>query len=418
MNNQNNFQNNGMNNPQQPQMGMQQPVQPQMGVQQPQMGMQQPVQPQMGVQQPMQQPAQPSKLKMSLDEAKNATKTQKQNALNESAEKLGLAPKQVKFVNIAIVICIIAFAISLLFAHKAAFVDFDDMLITTSGILVVLAASFLFAPKSTRAIGMVSGFGIVVYVLMAMITFFVANSVTDNIISAITKNSGTSETYIAAVVLSQIAWILLGGLVGTYFMLFFKNTENGEVFQSKPTHLEKMTNFALFVPVVFALISLILQIVYASSDVNTGAAVFITNSIFYFVIFALIVVAFCGIINRDKLNWIFVSGTNLLVIFTFIFEYVYKNSGRKSFVTGVDTTVFVFELLAFLVYTASAAYIMLTVYKRLPHKNLLFNHNLHLTKCKVECNNQLLTKHKVKCNNLNDLLCSSKKSEFFIHFFL
>lgn len=95
MNNQNNFQNNGMNNPQQPQMGMQQPVQPQMGVQQP---MQQPVQPQMGVQQPMQQPAQPSKLKMSLDEAKNATKTQKQNALNESAEKLGTTPKNAKLV--------------------------------------------------------------------------------------------------------------------------------------------------------------------------------------------------------------------------------------------------------------------------------------------------------------------------------
>lgn len=343
MNNQNNFQNNGMNNPQQPQMGMQQPVQPQMGVQQ-----------------PVQQPAQPSKLKMSLDEAKKATKTQKQNALNESAEKLGLAPKQVKFVNIAIVICIIAFAISLLFAHSAAFVKFDDILITTSGILVVLAASFLFAPKSTRAIGMISGFGIVVYIVMAMIVFFVTNSIT----SAITKNSGTSETYIAAVVLSQIAWILLGGLVGTYFMLFFKNPENGEVFQSKPTHLEKMTNFALFVPIVFALISLILQIVYASSDINTGAGVFITNSIFYFVIFALIVVAFCGVINRDKLNWIFVSGTNLLVIFTFIFEYVYKNSGRKSFVTGVDTTVFIFELLAFLVFTASAAYIMMTVYKR------------------------------------------------------
>lgn len=339
MNNQNNFQNNGMNNPQQPQMGMQQPVQPQMGVQ---------------------QPAQPSKLKMSLDEAKKATKTQKQNALNESAEKLGLAPKQVKFVNIAIVICIIAFAISLLFAHSAAFVKFDDILITTSGILVVLAASFLFAPKSTRAIGMISGFGIVVYIVMAMIVFFVTNSIT----SAITKNSGTSETYIAAVVLSQIAWILLGGLVGTYFMLFFKNPENGEVFQSKPTHLEKMTNFALFVPIVFALISLILQIVYASSDINTGAGVFITNSIFYFVIFALIVVAFCGVINRDKLNWIFVSGTNLLVIFTFIFEYVYKNSGRKSFVTGVDTTVFIFELLAFLVFSATAAFIMMTVYKR------------------------------------------------------
>lgn len=361
MNNQNNFQNNGMNNPQQPQMGvqqpqmgMQQPVQPQTGMQQPvqpQMGMQQPVQPQMGVQQPMQQPAQPSKLKMSLDEAKNGTKTQKQNALNESAEKLGLAPKQVKFVNIAIIICIIAFAISLLFANRTLFVHFSDTFITTSGILVVLATSFLFAPKSTRAIGMISGFGIVVYNVMRMIAYSITTT-------------EDSVMYIAAVVLSQIAWILLGGLVGTYFMLFFKNPENGEVYQSKPTHLEKMTNFVLFVPVVFALISLILQIVYASSDLDTGAGLFITNSIFYFVIFALIVVAFCGVINRDKSNWIFVSGTNLLVILTFIFEYLYKNSGRKSFVTSIDTTVFVFELLAFLVFSVTAAFIMMTVYKR------------------------------------------------------
>ena len=354
MNNQNNFQNNGMNNPQQPQMGMQQPVQPQMGVQQP---MQQPVQPQMGVQQPMQQPAQPSKLKMSLDEAKQATKTQKQNALNKSAEKLGLAPKQVKFVNIAIIICIIAFAISLLFANRASFVKFNDLFITTSGILVVLAASFLFAPKSTRAIGMISGFGIVIYNVMTMITSFVAISITNEF-------AEYPGTYIASVVLSHIAWILLGGLVGTYFMLFFKNPEKGEVYQSKPTHFEKMTNFALFVPVAFALIALILEIVYVSSDVNTGAGLLITNSIFFFVIFVLIVVAFCGVINRDKLNWIFVSVTNLLVIFTFIFEFLFKNSGRKSIVTDLDITVFVFELLAFLVYTASAAYIMMTVYKR------------------------------------------------------
>lgn len=344
MNNQNNFQNNGMNNPQQPQMG----------VQQPQMGMQQP---QMGVQQPMQQPAQPSKLKMSLDEAKQATKTQKQNALNENAEKLGLAPKQVKFVSIAIIICIITFAISLLFANRASFVKFNDLFITTSGILVVLAASFLFAPKSTRAIGMISGFGIVVYNVMTMITSFVTISITNEF-------AEYPGTYIAAIVLSHIAWILLGGLVGIYFMLFFKNSEKGEVYKSKPTHLEKTTNFALFVPVVFALISLILEIVYVSSDINTGAGLLITNSIFFFIIFALIVVTFCGVINRDKLNWIFVSGTNLLVIFTFIFEFLYKNSGRKSIVTSLDITIFVFELLAFLVYAASAAYIMMTVYKR------------------------------------------------------
>lgn len=351
MNNQNNFQNNGLNNPQQPQMGMQQPVQPQMGVQQPQMGVQQ----QMGMHQPMQQqPAQSSKLKMSLDEAKNATKTQKQNALNESAEKLGLAPKKAKFVNIAIVVCIIAFVVSLLFANKGPVVTFSDKIITASGTLVVLAVSFLFAPKSTRAIGMVSGFAMVLYNVLTMIGLFVSMSV----------DSKMAGTLIGAGVLSNISWILLGGLVGAYFMLFFKNPENGEVYQAKPNHLEKMTNFALFVPVAFALISLILYIVFASSEIDTGAWAYITNNIFYFVIFTLIAVAFCGVINRDKLNWIFVSGINLLVIFTFIFEYVYKNSGRRSPVTSVDTTVFVVELLAFLVYIVTAAIIMMTVYKR------------------------------------------------------
>ena len=352
MNNQNNFQNNGMNNPQQPQMGMQQPVQPQMGVQQP---MQQPVQPQMGVQQPMQQPTQPSKLKMSLDEAKNATKTQKQNALNESAEKLGTTPKNAKLVNIAIVVCIIAFAISLLLARRSFMLAFSEQMIVLTGILVALATSFLLAPKSTRAIGMVSGFGIVTYNVAQMIIYFVQ------------INAGNHEGIeITSVILSQIAWILLGGIFGTYFMLFFKNPENGEVYQSKPTQLEKMTNFVLLVPIVFALISSILDIVFATSELEDGVGLYITNSIFYFLAFALATVAICGVINRDKLNWIFVTGTNLLVIFTLIFRFVYDTSNvSKIFkASGFNTTIFIFELLAFLVFTASAAYIMMTVYKR------------------------------------------------------
>lgn len=356
MNNQNNFQNNGMNNPQQPQMGMQQPVQPQIGVQQP---MQQPVQPQMGVQQPMQQPAQPSKLKMSLDEAKNATKTQKQNALNESAEKLGTTPKNAKLVNIAIVVCIIAFAISLLLARRSIFLAFSEQMIVLTGILVALATSFLLAPKSTRAIGMVSGFGIVTYNVVQMIIYLVQ------------INAGNYEGIeITSVILSQIAWILLGGIFGTYFMLFFKNPENGEVYQSKPTQLEKMTNFVLLVPIVFALISLILNIVFATSEIEDGVGLYITNSIFYFLAFALATVVICGVINRDKLNWIFVTGTNLLVIFALIFRFVYDTSNvsnifSKTFkASGFNTTIFIFELLAFLVFTASAAYIMMTVYKR------------------------------------------------------
>ena len=350
MNNQNNFQNNGMNNPQQPQMGMQQPVQPQMGVQQP---MQQPVQPQMGVQQPMQQPAQPSKLKMSLVEAKNATKTQKQNALNESAEKLGTTPKNAKLVNIAIVVCIIAFAISLLLARRSMLLAFSGQMIVLAGILVALATSFLLAPKSTRAIGMVSGFGIVTYNVVQMIIYFVQ------------INAGKYEGIeITSVILSQIAWILLGGIFGTYFMLFFKNPENGDVYQSKPTQLEKMTNFVLLVPIVFALISSILHIVFATSELEDGVGLYITNSIFYFLAFALATVVICGVINRDKLNWIFVTGTNLLVIFTFIFTFVYANSNVSNNASGFNTTIFIFELLAFLVFTASAAYIMMTVYKR------------------------------------------------------
>ena len=356
MNNQNNFQNNGMNNPQQPQMGMQQPVQPQMGVQQP---MQQPVQPQMGVQQPMQQPAQPSKLKMSLDEAKNATKTQKKNALNESAEKLATTPKNAKLVNIAIVVCIIAFAISLLLARRSMLLAFSEQMIVLAGILVALATSFLLAPKSTRAIGMVSGFGIVTYNVAQMIIYFV------------TINEGKYEGIeITSVILSQIAWILLGGIFGTYFMLFFKNPENGEVYQSKPTQLEKMTNFVLLVPIVFALISLILNIVFATSELEDGVGLYITNSIFYFLAFALATVVICGVINRDKLNWIFVTGTNLLVIFTLIFKFVYAQSNVSNIfskifdASGFNTTIFIFELLAFLVFTASAAYIMMTVYKR------------------------------------------------------
>ena len=356
MNNQNNFQNNGMNNPQQPQIGMQQPVQPQMGVQQP---MQQPIQPQMGVQQPMQQPAQPSKLKMSLDEAKNATKAQKQNALNESAEKLGTTPKNAKLVNIAIVVCIIAFAISLLLARKSMVLAFSDQMIVLTGILVALATSFLIAPKSTRAIGMVSGFGIVTYNVAQMIIYFVQ------------INAGNYEGIeIISVILSQIAWILLGGIFGTYFMLFFKNPENGEVYQSKPTQLEKMTNFVLLVPIVFSLISLILDIVFATSEVEDGVGFYITNSIFYFLAFALATVAICGVINRDKLNWIFVTGTNLLIIFTLIFKFVYAQSNVSGIFSkifnayGINTTIFIFELLAFLVFTASAAYIMMTVYKR------------------------------------------------------
>lgn len=338
MNNQNNFQNNGMNNPQQPQMGMQQPVQPQMGVQ---------------------QPAQPSKLKMSLDEAKNATKTQKQNALNESAEKLGTTPKNAKLVNIAIVVCIIAFAISLLLARRSMLLAFSEQMIVLAGILVALATSFLLAPKSTRAIGMVSGFGIVTYNVAQMIIYFV------------TINEGKYEGIeIASVILSQIAWILLGGIFGTYFMLFFKNPENEEVYQSKPTQLEKMTNFVLLVPTVFALISLILDIVFATSEVEDGVGLYITNSIFYFLAFALATVAICGVINRDKLNWIFVTGTNLLVIFTLIFKFVYAQSNVSNIfskifnASGFNTTIFIFELLAFLVFTASAAYIMMTVYKR------------------------------------------------------
>ncbi len=351
MNNQNNFQNNGMNNPQQPQMGMQQPVQPQMGVQQP---MQQPVQPQMGVQQPMmQQPAQPSKLKMSLDEAKNATKTQKQNSLNESAEKLGTTPKNAKLVNIAIVVCIIAFAISLLLARRSMLLAFSEQMIVLTGILVALATSFLLAPKSTRAIGMVSGFGIVTYNVVQMIIYFVQ------------INAGKYEGIeITSVILSQIAWILLGGIFGTYFMLFFKNPENGEVYQSKPTQLEKMTNFVLLVPIVFSLISLILDIVYATSEIEDGVGLYITNSIFYFLAFALATVVICGVINRDKLNWIFVTGTNLLVIFTLIFTFVYANFSKLFNESGFNTTIFIFELLAFLVFTTSAAYIMMTVYKR------------------------------------------------------
>ena len=356
MNNQNNFQNNGMNNPQQPQMGMQQPVQPQMGVQQP---MQQPVQPQMGVQQPMQQPAQPSKLKMSSDEAKNAAKTQKQNALNESAEKLGTTPKNAKLVNVAIVVCIIAFAISLLLARKSMVLAFSDQMIVLTGILVALATSFLIAPKSTRAIGMVSGFGIVTYNVAQMIIYFVQ------------INAGNYEGIeIISVILSQIAWILLGGIFGTYFMLFFKNPENGEVYQSKPTKKKKMTNFVLLVPIVFSLISLILDIVFATSEVEDGVGFYITNSIFYFLAFALATVAICGVINRDKLNWIFVTGTNLLIIFTLIFKFVYAQSNVSSIFSkifnayGINTTIFIFELLSFLVFTASAAYIMMTVYKR------------------------------------------------------
>ena len=355
MNNQNNFQNNGMNNPKQPQMGMQQPVQPQMGVQQP-------VQPQMGFQQPMQQPqqpAQPSKLKMSLDEAKQATKTQKQNALNESAEKLGTTPKNAKLVNIAIVVCIIAFAISLLLARSSMLLAFSEQMIVLAGILVALATSFLLAPKSTRAIGMVSGFGIVTYNVAQMIIYFV------------TINEGKYEGIeITAVILSQIAWILLGGIFGTYFMLFFKNPENEDVYQSKPTQLEKMTNFVLLVPIVFALISSILDIVFATSELENGVGLYITNSIFYFLAFALATVVICGVINRDKLNWIFVTGTNLLVIFTLIFKFVYANSNVSNIfsklfnASGFNTTIFIFELLAFLVFTASAAYIMMTVYKR------------------------------------------------------
>ena len=342
MNNQNNFQNNGMNNPQQPQMGMQQPVQPQMGVQQ-----------------PMQQPAQLSKLKMSLDEAKNATKTQKQNALNESAEKLGTTPKNAKLVNIAIIVCIIAFAISLLLARKSMLLAFSEQMIVLAGILVALATSFLLAPKSTRAIGMVSGFGIVTYNVAQMIIYFVQ------------INAGNYEGIeITYVILSQIAWILLGGIFGTYFMLFFKNPENGEVYQSKPTQLEKMTNFVLLVPIVFALISLILDIVFATSEVEDGVGLYITNSIFYFLAFALATVAICGVINRDKLNWIFVTGTNLLVIFTLIFKFVYAQSNvsnifsKKFNAYGINTTIFIFEVLAFLVFSATAAYIMMTVYKR------------------------------------------------------
>lgn len=352
MNNQNNFQNNGMNNPQQPQMGMQQPVQPQMGVQQPQMGMQQPMQ------QP-QQPAQPSKLKMSLDEAKQATKTQKQNALNENAEKLGTTPKNAKLVNIAIVVCIIAFAISLLLARRSILLAFSEQMIVLSGILVALATSFLLAPKSTRAIGMVSGFGIVTYNVAQMIIYFVQ------------INAGNHEGIeITSVILSQIAWILLGGIFGTYFMLFFKNPENGDVYQSKPTQLEKMTNFLLLVPIVFALISTILDIVFATSELEDGVGFYITNSIFYFFAFALATVVICGVINRDKLNWIFVTGTNLLVIFTLIFTFVNANSNvsnifSKMFnVYGLNTTIFIFELLAFLVFSATAAFIMMTVYKR------------------------------------------------------
>lgn len=352
MNNQNNFQNNGMNNPQQQQMGMQQPVQPQMGVQQPQMGMQQPMQ------QP-QQPAQPSKLKMSLDEAKQATKTQKQNALNESAEKLGTTPKNAKLVNIAIVVCIIAFAISLLLARRSILLAFSEQMIVLSGILVALATSFLLAPKSTRAIGMVSGFGIVTYNVVEMIIYLVQ------------INTGNYEGIeITSVILSQIAWILLGGIFGTYFMLFFKNPENGEVYQSKPTQFEKMTNFLLLVPIVFALISKILDIVFATSELEDGVGIYITNSIFYFLAFALATVVICGVINRDKLSWIFVTGTNLLVIFTFIFRFVYANSNvsnifSKMFnVYGLNTTIFIFELLAFLVFSATAAFIMMTVYKR------------------------------------------------------
>lgn len=354
MNNQNNFQNNGMNNPQQPQMGVQQPVQPQMG-------MQQPVQPQIGVQQPMQQPqqpAQPSKLKMSLDEAKNATKTQKQNALNESAEKLGTTPKNAKLVNIAIIVCIIAFAISLLLARKSMLLAFSDQMIVLTGILVALATSFLLAPKSTRAIGMVSGFGIVTYNVVQMIIYFVQ------------INAGNYEGIeITSVILSQIAWILLGGIFGTYFMLFFKNPENGEVYQSKPTQLEKMTNFVLLVPIVFSLISSILDIVFATSELENGVGLYITNSIFYFLAFALATVAICGVINRDKLNWIFVTGTNLLIIFTLIFKFVYAQSNVSNIFSkmfnayGINTTIFIFELLAFLVFTASSAYIMMTVYK-------------------------------------------------------
>lgn len=341
MNNQNNFQNNGIKNPQQPQMGMQQPVQPQMGVQQ-----------------PMQQPAQPSKLKMSLDEAKNATKTQKQNALNESAEKLGTTPKNAKLVNIAIIVCIIAFAISLLLARRSMLLAFSEQMIVLAGILVALATSFLLAPKSTRAIGMVSGFGIVTYNVAQMIIYFV------------TINEGKYEGIeITSVILSQIAWILLGGIFGTYFMLFFKNPEKEEVYQSKPTQLEKMTNFVLLVPIVFALISLILDIVFATSEVEDGVGLYITNSIFYFLAFALATVAICGVINRDKLNWIFVTGTNLLVIFTLIFKFVYAQSNVSNIfskifnASGFNTTIFIFELLAFLVFTASAAYIMMTVYK-------------------------------------------------------
>lgn len=359
MNNQNNFQNNGMNNPQQPQMGMQQPVQPQMGMQQPvqpQMGVQQP---QMGVQQPMQQPAQPSKFKMSLDEAKQATKTQKQNALNESAEKLGTTPKNAKLVNIAIVVCIIAFAISLLLARRSMLLPFSEQMIVLSGILVALATSFLLAPKSTRAIGMVSGFGIVTYNVAQMIIYFVQ------------INAGNYEgIQITSVILSQIAWILLGGIFGTYFMLLFKNSENGEVYQSKPTQLEKMTNFVLLVPIVFALISSILDIVFATSELEDGVGLYITNSIFYFLAFALATVVICGVINRDKLNWIFVTGTNILLIFTLIFTFVYANSNVSNIfsklfnASGFNTTIFIFELLAFLVFSATAAFIMMTVYKR------------------------------------------------------
>ena len=310
------------------------------------------------MQQP-QQPAQPSKLKMSLDEAKNATKAQKQNALNESAEKLGTTPKNAKLVNIAIVVCIIAFAISLLLARKSMVLAFSDQMIVLTGILVALATSFLIAPKSTRAIGMVSGFGIVTYNVAQMIIYFVQ------------INAGNYEGIeIISVILSQIAWILLGGIFGTYFMLFFKNPENGEVYQSKPTQLEKMTNFVLLVPIVFSLISLILDIVFATSEVEDGVGFYITNSIFYFLAFTLATVAICGVINRDKLNWIFVTGTNLLIIFTLIFKFVYAQSNVSSIFSkifnayGINTTIFIFELLAFLVFSATAAYIMMTVYKR------------------------------------------------------
>lgn len=83
---------------------------------------------------------------------------------------------------------------------------FSEQMIVLAGILVALATSFLLATKSTRAIGMVSGFGIVTYNVAQMIIYFV------------TINEGKYEGIeIASVILSQIAWILLGGIFGTYF---------------------------------------------------------------------------------------------------------------------------------------------------------------------------------------------------------